>query len=299
MKKIFAIILLSLLMISCKSVEKEKTISVEDMEVPYSMVEQSIDLDDSMSLSLFLENGFDVNYTADDGETVLMKIVKNNGVKTLKTILIYNPNLEAETPVKKRINSNAELPTKRAIDYVRNEEILDILIDAGVELDYKNNLGTPLIINYIKNEPNSYIKKLIDKNVKLEVVDRDNWTPLMWATGKQNYEMVSMLISHGVDVNKIDNRGNPAIFYAYSEDTILSSITKDLKTNMKNKSGENILGEVYLRSIANSYYEAVKKLVEVGVDRNYSSYGDTPLGIAKENDDIKMMELLKKLGVEE
>lgn len=298
MKKIFLVIC-SIFILSCTSAEKEKTLTIDNMEVPYSMVEQSIDLDDSMSLSLFLESGFNPNYTDDKGETILMKIVKNNGVKTLKTLIIYHPNLEIETPKRKRENTNSYLPTRRSIDFVRNEEILNILIDSGVDINYINNLGTPLIINYIKTKPNSYIKKLIDKKVKLEVLDRDQWTPLMWATGKQNDKIVSILISSGVNINKVDKRGNTAIFYAYSEKTIVASITKKIRKDIKNNSGENILGEVYLRSISNSYYDAVEKLVEVGVDINYSSYGDIPLDIAKRNKDEKMVKLLKKLGVEE
>jgi hypothetical protein len=42
----------------------------------------------------------------------------------------------------------------------------------------------------------------------------------------------------------------------------------------------------------------VENIIEIGGDKNYSSYGDTPLGIANENKDEKMVELLEKLGVE-
>ena len=75
-------------MISCSNTEKEKTITVEEMQIPYSMVEQSIDLDDSMSLDLFLKSGFDPNYRNEEGETLLMYIEDSFYFVILPSILL-------------------------------------------------------------------------------------------------------------------------------------------------------------------------------------------------------------------
>ena len=108
-----------------------------------------------------------------------------------------------------------------------------------------------------------------------------------------------LLIENKANVNIIDERQNSAIYYAYDEDIIRMFLVESLNLDYKNRSGENILGEVYLRSISNSYYGAVEDIIKIGGDKNYSSYGDTPIGIATENKDKKMIELLSKLGVEE
>ena len=299
MKNILVVMVLGIFLLSCSNIEKEKTITVEKIEIPYSMVEQSIRLDDSISLELFLENGFDPNYITEDGETLLMKIVKDNSLKSLKMLTSYDVNLEKETIVKRRKNTTSYNSTKRAIDFVNSKKALNILMDAGVDIDYIDNLGDPLIIKFIKNKPNSYTEKLILESVNIDQKGKENWTPLMWATARKNTEIVRVLLENHADINLTDERKNPAIYYAYDEKTILMFLVENLNIYYKNKDGENILGEVYLRSISNSYYNAVKKIVEIGEDKNYASYGDTPLGIARENKDEKMIKLLKELGVEE
>ncbi|MEI6856456.1 ankyrin repeat domain-containing protein [Psychrilyobacter sp.] len=299
MKKILMTIILGMLLLSCSGVEKEKTIEVEKIEIPYSMVEQSIGLDDAMSLKFFLENGFNPNYIGEDGETLLMKIVKNNSLKSLKVITSHGVDLETETIPQKRVNMTSFGPTKRAIDLVKTKKALDVLVEAEVDIDYINNLGVPLIINFIKIKPNSYVEKLILEKAALDIADRDRWTPLMWAASKRNKEVVSLLIANGADINMIDDRRNSAIYYAYDEDIIRMFLTENLNLYHKNKDGENVLGVVYLRSIANAYYDAVEDLIKIGGDKDYSSYGERPMRIARENKDEKMVELLSKLGVEE
>jgi len=299
MKNILMTIILGILLLSCSGIEKEKTIKVEKIEISYSMVEQSIGLDDSISLKLFFENKFDPNYRSEDGETLLMKIVKNNSIKSLKEIINYGVDLEMETLLEKRENMRSYKATKRAIDFVKSKKALDILLEAGADKNYINNLGVPLIINFIKANSNSYVEKLILNKADLNKADNDRWTPLIWATSKRNKEVVSLLLENNADVNIRDYRKNSAIYYAYDEDIIRMILNKNLERDYKNKDGENILGEVYLRSISNSYYDAVKNIIEVGGDKNYSSYGDTPIGIARENKDEKMIELLLKLGVED
>lgn len=299
MKKILITIILGTLLLSCSGLQKEKTIEVDKIEIPYSMVEQSIDLDDAMSLRLFLESGFDPNYISEGGETLLMKIVRNNSLKSLKEIISYGVDLETETPLKKRKNTTSYEATKRAIDFVKTKKSLDILVEAGVDINYVDNLGEPLIIKFIKERHNSYVEKLISEKADLNIADKDKWTPLMWAVVRKNKEIVKLLIENKANLNLTDDRRNSAIYYAYDEDIIKMFLTKDLNLYYKNKDGENVLGEVYLRSISNSYYRAVEDIIKIGGDKNYSSYGDTPMGIARENKDEKMIELLLKMGVKE
>jgi len=299
MKKLFITIILGVLMLSCSNIKDEKIIKIEKVEISYSMVEQAIAFDDATSLKLFLENKFNRNYRSADGETLLMKIVKNNSLKCLKEIINYGVELEMETPLEKMKNITSYKETKRAIDFVRSKKALEILIEAGSNINYINNKGIPLIINFIKIKSDSYVKELILNEVDLNMADSDQWTALMWSTSKRNKELVKLILENKVDINKIDDRKNSAIYYAYDEDIIIMLLTKNLNLNYKNKDGENILGEVYLRSISNSYYDAVKKIIEIGSDKNYSSYGDEPIKIARKNKDEKMIELLLKLGVED
>jgi len=299
MKKIVMFMILGIMLLSCSSINKEKTITVEEITIPYSMVTQSVDLDDAMSLDLFLQSGFDPNYRDENGETLLMYIVKSNSLKSLKVISEYDIDLEAETLLEKNNNVTSYKVTKRAIDFVKSKKALDILIELGANIDYVDNMGDPLIIKFLKEKPITYVETLIEKGANLNATDREEWTLLIWAASKNNKELVEKLILNGADINKVDFRGNPAIYYAYSEELILELLTPEIDLNHKNVDGENIVGEVYLRAISNSYYDAVKKIIEIGGNKNYSSYGNTPLEIARDNRDEKMIKLLKSLGVEE
>ena len=143
MKKIVMFMILGIMLLSCSSINKEKTITVEEITIPYSMVTQSVDLDDAMSLDLFLQSGFDPNYRDENGETLLMYIVKSNSLKSLKVISEYDIDLEAETLLEKNNNVTSYKVTKRAIDFVKSKKALDILIELGANIDYIDNLGDP------------------------------------------------------------------------------------------------------------------------------------------------------------
>ncbi len=297
MKKVFLTLMLGVFFSSCTSTDKENTILVEKMEIPYTMVEQSIDLDDPMTLELYFKSGFDPNYINYKGETLLMEIVKSNSIRCLELILGYGVDINEETVIKKMENRTSYESTKRAVDFVKSKKALELLIEAGASIDYKDNLGDSLLIKYIKDKPFNYSTELILSGAKLDVRDSKGWTALIWAVSKRNEELVKLLVEQGADVNIVDKRGNPAIYYGYSASIISSLLTPNLDLKLENKDGENIMGEVYLRSVSNSYYETVKELIAFGVDKNYASYGDTPLGLARENKDDKMIKLLEDLGV--
>ncbi|MCJ8342832.1 MAG: ankyrin repeat domain-containing protein, partial [Cetobacterium sp.] len=69
--------------------------------------------------------------------------------------------------------------------------------------------------------------------------------------------------------------------------------------NAKNIYGENILGEVYLKAIANGYLDIVKKLINIGVDKNYESYGENGIDTAIEYNSTEVLKYLREIGVKE
>ena len=47
----------------------------------------------------------------------------------------------------------------------------------------------------------------------------------------------------------------------------------------------------------NGYVNVVKKLFELGINPYYMSYGDSAISIAKEKNNLEMIELLKSKGL--
>lgn len=265
------------------------TVTPEDMYT-------SILLDDVDSVRLFLDNGFPVDTVDEAGETLVIKAVKSNSLEVLQLLITRNASLERATYPYIRRNTDIEVPGKTPLYFVKSQDTLDILLDAGADVNYVNSRGEPLLIDYIKYKPEEYTKTLIDHGVRVNVADSELWTPLIWAAVNGQSGIVEKLIGAGADMNFRDGRGNYAIYYAYNKEVISLLINDNYDLNQRNADNERVMGEVYLKCVANGYREEVERLLDTGVDVNYMSYGDTAMALAKENKDAEMIDLLQRRG---
>lgn len=257
---------------------QEKKVEIATPKEVYT----AIFLDDSYSLNRYLSEGFPVDYRDSDGKTLLMSILENNSLKSLTAILDRNVDTEAK-----------DGKGRTAIFYVRSLEALEKLVAAGANVDIISESGTPLLTIFIKDKPISYSIFLIESGADYNSRDRKGWNSLFWAAASGELEIVKALKNMGGDFSTLDEKGNYPIYYTYDENTLLElldGINYNLK--LKNLQKENILGEVYLRSVANGYISVVKRLFELGVNLRYTSYGDSALSIAKKMNNSKMIKFL-------
>lgn len=295
MKKVF-ILFLTLVLVACSNTNKSDNTLVDNITVTPEDMYTSILLDDVDSVELFLDNGFPVNTADSQGETLVIKAVKSNSLEVLELLVERKASLDRGTYSYIRKNTNIEVPGRMPLYFVRSQEALDILIAGGADMNYVNSQGEPLLIDFIKYKPTSYVKTLIDSGVKVDVADADLWSPLVWASVNNQKEVVKSLIGAGADMNFRDIRGNYALYYAYNKEVISLLINENYDLNLRNNDGENIIGEVYLKCVANGYVEEASRLLEIGVDVNYMSYGDTAMSLALENRDANMIFLLENNG---
>ena len=102
----------------------------------------------------------------------------------------------------------------------------------------------------------------------------------------------------GGDFTKQDSAGNFPIYYAQNKEVLLKLLdSAKYNLNMENKKGENILGEIYLRAVSYDYISVIEKLLEMGVNPNYMSYGDSALSVAKDNRNESMVKYLNSKGI--
>ncbi|WP_372713867.1 ankyrin repeat domain-containing protein [Ilyobacter sp.] len=299
MKKIVFILLTFLVLIGCSNRQTNGEIDIDNVKVTPEDVYTSIFLDDSDSVKLFLDNGFPINYKDESGETLLIKAVKGNSKNVIELLSSRGVLLEERTLPKVRKNTNITVPGKTAIYFAENFDILNILVDKGANVNFVNSEGEPLLVYFIKHKPTEYTKLIIKNRAKVNSVDENMWTPLIWAVVNDQEEIVKELLIEGADVFFRDYQGNYAIYYAFDKNIISLLLEDGYRMNVKNKDGETIMGEVYLKCVSNGYYEEVEKLLKMGVDINYTSYGDSALSLAKENKDAKMTVLLKTSGAVE
>ena len=60
---------------------------------------------------------------------------------------------------------------------------------------------------------------------------------------------------------------------------------------------KNFIISLFLFSLANGFTDVIRRVLELGVNPNYASYGDNAISIAKENKNSEMIKFLNDNGI--
>ena len=63
------------------------------------------------------------------------------------------------------------------------------------------------------------IQRLIDQNYDLNRVDERGWSVIHCATITNQVDIINLLVTHGVDINTLNNDGRSAIYFAGTKET--------------------------------------------------------------------------------
>ena len=259
-------------------------------------------------VELLIRNGANVNRAAYDGFTPLMNaacynqtenanILCNNGAEIdLKTDMqwtaldfaIANQNVQmcsylinkgADLYNICKADDGAEFSIIRMALSDGNDEILNLLIEAGIDVNQANSYGIfPLHYAAVFNKENS-IRLLIRAGANKEGREEkaDMATPLMYAALYFSYDVIPVLAMLGVDPNNIDNGGRNAFFYPffqpYSQDLRTQTINENIAKSEENTNSQNIIIEVIDKTIL--------ALKAANVDINqHNVVGMTPIMLA-------------------
>ena len=281
MRKLICLCMIIIIFTSCSMLKNKKNVVIAPEEVV-----NAVETDNSFLLNSFFSEDFPVTYSK-DGKSLLMIAIENDSHNVLDMILVRGAYLEEEI-------EDGRTP----IFYVRSSEVLNKLVIAGADINKLDNKKESVISYFIKNKPFEYSEYLVIAGANLDVENDEGWTPIFDAVVSGNIKLVELMLERGGDFKKEDIYGNIPIFYTNNEDMLLKLLEiKDYNLNMKNKKNENIFGEIYLRAVDNGYVNVVKKLFELGVNPYYMSYGDSAISIAKEKNNLEMIELLKSKGL--
>lgn len=281
MRKLICLCMIIIIFTSCSMLKNKKNVVIAPEEVV-----NAVETDNSFLLNSFFSEDFPVTYSK-DGKSLLMIAIENDSHNVLDMILVRGAYLEEEI-------EDGRTP----IFYVRSSEALNKLVIAGADINKLDNKKESVISYFIKNKPFEYSEYLVIAGANLDVENDEGWTPIFDAVVSGNIKLVELMLERGGDFKKEDVYGNIPIFYTNNEDMLLKLLEiKDYNLNMRNKKNENIFGEIYLRAVDNGYVNVVKKLFELGVNPYYMSYGDSAISIAKEKNNLEMIELLKSRGL--
>lgn len=281
MRKLICLCMIIIIFTSCSMLKNKKNVVIAPEEVV-----NAVETDNSFLLNSFFSEDFPVTYSK-DGKSLLMIAIENDSHNVLDMILIRGAYLEEEI-------EDGRTP----IFYVRSSEALNKLVIAGADINKLDNKKESVISYFIKNKPFEYSEYLVLAGANLDIENSEGWTPIFDAVVSGNIKLVELMLERGGDFKKEDIYGNIPIFYINDENMLLKLLEiKDYNLNMRNKKNENIFGEIYLRAVENGYVNVVKKLFELGINPYYMSYGDSAISIAKEKNNLEMIELLKSKGL--
>lgn len=274
MKKTVIFILMILFFISCTNL-KEK-----NMDNFKNIIYNSIIIDDDKALSRNIDD-FPINYIDENGDDLLKKATLNNSINSLKVLL------------KKGIEkNNLDNKQRNSIFYARSLKALRILLENGVNINIDDSDGVSLLSYFIQNRDVKYSKILLENGVH---IDLDS---LFYAVLSDDVGLIREMVRYGANFLSVDKKGNYPIYYAINEEIILNLLSiEGYDLSRKNLDGENILGEVYLKAVRLGNYNVIEKLLKMGVNKNYTSYGENAITIAESSSNTLMMNYLRSKGL--
>ena len=120
------------------------------------------------------------------------------------------------------------------ITAVKNGDIEAVkkIIDAGTNLDIKDNSGWTSLIRSSSRNNIEVVKLLIDAGANLDIQNNGGSTALIEASSINNIEVVKLLLDNFADEFIVDNEGNS--FYHYLNDKNKDIIKKLYPNEVEN-----------------------------------------------------------------
>lgn len=177
-------------------------------------------------------------------------------------------------------------------DEVEPEKAADLVASFG-RTDYINTLQFKPLHKAVLGLVPLPLRPLLDcSSSDVNVQDREGRTGLSWATTRDDVDSSSLLLGHGADVNKSNNRGFSPIHYTKSLPSLELLIEHNADLTLMTEVGATPL------HFASRYgrHDLIEPMVEAGADPNASEADDTPLICSTYDHKPKSTELLLSLG---
>lgn len=221
--------------------------------------------------------------------------VRENDIEAVKILLASGTDVNMEdeltylTPLNTAINNN--LP-----------EMIDLLIQSGADLNHSDFRSgyTPLMMALNDNKP-ELAKLLIREGADVKIKAKDGTTALLIAAGKSR-EMFDLLLAKGADLNAKNDRGVGVItncFMGVMSDNLPPDFIEHLLSLGANIDEENTFGSYagytpLFWAVLYDEEKLVEFLLKKGADPAHTAKnGKTPLSIAKENGNEKIIQILE------
>lgn len=182
-----------------------------------------------LNISLYLENGGDINVADNEGNTLLMKSVYLGYYDLADYILLNNADISLT-------NNNGENALILSADY---PYIINLILNNNIDnLDSADNKGKTALFHACEFGNLNSVRILIKSGSDINKRDIFGKTILMYAVESENFELIKYLIEDiEVDINEKDDWGQNAIFFATKINIARYLIYKDIDYSEPNSIG--------------------------------------------------------------
>ena len=202
---------------------------LEDHMTPHHVICQS-NGDNHELLDLIITHCSEtlINSQSHDGSTALLYAVKNANLKCAKSLIANGANINLEddsyadyssltsstTTLSPIVETIRRLEPDSEYSSIVMTDILDLLLDSGVDLNKPCNPRKPKPIEYAINQYNvQCVKKMIEKGTQLDTIDHEGvhlWSEI---AGMGSVELLKSMLAHGIDKECTNMRGQGLLWY--------------------------------------------------------------------------------------
>ena len=275
----------------------------------------------------FIKKGYDVNktnerhflpktplmYAAGEGKFDVVKCLIDHGADVDKkdqrkqTALHYASERGYLKVVEALLSKGAEIdvedgdrctPLMLAVRR-RHIDILLYLIDHGADVNEKGYNMERTALHYASKRGDlKVVEALLSKGAEIDVEDRNQCTPLLWAAIREHNDILLLLINCGADVNKIAYRERAALHYASERgdlEAVEALLSKGAEIDVKDKDHCTPL----LLAAGRGHSDILLHLIDHGADVDKKDGRKrTALHYASKRGDLKVVEALLSKGAE-
>ena len=148
-----------------------------------------------------LNIGIDPDSKSKEGTSALILAIQEGYEDIVSVLLEYD--VDASRPA---LTASDEIPLHQAIRH-RFLEIAELLLDSGVPLETKDDLGRSALFETIHSPNTDEIEFLFRRFVDVSVLDSAGNSPLHDAAASGAYEHVLIYVNQGVDMNLMNKDG--------------------------------------------------------------------------------------------
>ncbi len=258
-------------------------------------------------IKLLLKHNLDVNYVNTKGESPLILAIIGSNEELVRLLLEYGVDvnqLNNDDTTFYSINDGLEIfpieeYRKRKIEAapksVRKFNITKLLLEYGVNVNFKDADGNTALIEAINYGNENYVNLYLEHGADVNLVSKYD-SSLTKAINQENENIVKILIKYGADIAYDDYAPLNEALYKRSYKIFQFLLDHDEAKKHIDGIGRTSLLFIAINKKQEKY---VSLLIKYGLDINKKmNKWHTPLLRAIRNEDISMIKLLIRLGAD-